>query len=434
MQVVLRGSTLVVPAEDTPRTKVWSSNVDLAAPNSHTMGVQFYRSNGTANFFDTKVMKDALSKVLVAFYPLAGRLNEDKHGRIEIDCQGQGVLFVEAESNVVIDYFGDFAPTLELQKLFPKIDYSLGSESIPIVVVQVTFFKCGGVSLGLGIHHCVADGASMLHCLNTWSNMARGLGITLPPIIDRTILRARDPPQPTFKHVEYEPFPRKSSLESSLDENINSIFKVTREQLNMLKAKSKEGGNTINFSTFEILSGHVWKCVCKARGLSGDQETRLFIPIDGRTRLEPRLAPGYLGNGIFTTTAIALAGDIQSSPSWYASSKIRDALAIMNNDYLRSAIDYLELQPIPTLKTLEPEAQVCKCFNLEIISWITLPLHETDFGWGRPIYMGPGAVVPEAGRSIILPSPTKDGSLSIVIALQARYMKLFSKFLYDIII
>lgn len=200
----------------------------------------------------------------------------------------------------------------------------------------------------------------------------------------------------------------------------------------MLKAKSKEGGNTINYSTFEILSGHVWKCVCKARGLSGDQETRLFIPIDGRTRLEPKLAPGYLGNGIFTTTAIALAGDIQSSPSWYASSKIRDALAIMNNDYLRSAIDYLELQPIPTLKTLEPEAQVCNCFNLEIISWITLPLHETDFGWGRPIYMGPGAVAPEAGRSIILPSPTKDGSLSIVIALQARYMKLFSKFLYDI--
>ncbi|GJY00565.1 chloramphenicol acetyltransferase-like domain-containing protein [Tanacetum coccineum] len=77
------------------------------------------------NFFDTKVIKDALKSVLVAFYPVAGRLKEDEDGRIEIDCQGQGVLFVEVESDGVIDDFGDFAPRMECLELIPTVDYSL---------------------------------------------------------------------------------------------------------------------------------------------------------------------------------------------------------------------------------------------------------------------------------------------------------------------
>ncbi|GJU22794.1 hydroxcinnamoyl-CoA quinate/shikimate hydroxycinnamoyltransferase [Tanacetum coccineum] len=66
------------------------------------------------------------------------------------------------------------------------------------------------------------------------------------------------------------------------------------------------------------------------------------------------------------------------------------------------------------------------------VCWAKFPIHDADFGWGRPIYMGPGGVAPEAGLGIILPSPTKDAILSIVIALKADHMKLFSNFLYDI--
>ncbi|GJW82549.1 chloramphenicol acetyltransferase-like domain-containing protein, partial [Tanacetum coccineum] len=57
--------------------------------------------------------------------PVAGRLKEDEDGRIEIDCQGQGVLFVEVESDGVIDDFGDFAPRMECLELIPTVDYSL---------------------------------------------------------------------------------------------------------------------------------------------------------------------------------------------------------------------------------------------------------------------------------------------------------------------
>ncbi|CAI9283671.1 unnamed protein product [Lactuca saligna] len=340
MKITIRESTMVRPAEETPRIKLWNSNVDLVVPNFHTPSVYFYRPSGATNFFDAKVMKDALSRALVPFYPMGGRLKRDEDGRIEIDCQGQGVLLVEAESDGVIDDYGDFAP-------------------------HVTYFRCGGVSLGVGMQHHAADGASGLHFINTWSDMARGLDLSLPPFIDRTLLRAQDPPRPVFEHVEYQPAPpMKSTSETSSDETVVSIFKLTRDQLNVLKSKSKEDGNTINYSSYEMLSGHVWRSVCKARGLPDNQDTKLYIATDGRARLQPALPPGYFGNVIFTTTPIAVAGELQSKPTWYAASKIHDALVKMDNDYLKSALDYLELQP--DLKALVRGAHTFKCPNLGI--------------------------------------------------------------------
>lgn len=426
---------MVQPATETPQLRLWNSNVDLVVPNFHTPSVYFYRPTGSPNFFDGKVLKEALSRALVPFYPMAGRLCRDEDGRIEIDCKGQGVLFVEADSDGVVDDFGDFAPTLELRQLIPAVDYSQGIESYALLVLQITHFKCGGVSLGVGMQHHAADGASGLHFINTWSDMARGLDLTIPPFIDRTLLRARNPPQPQFPHVEYQPPPTlKVTAENApnsetVPETSVSIFKLTRDQINALKAKSKEDGNTVNYSSYEMLAGHVWRSTCMARGLTQDQETKLYIATDGRARLRPSLPPGYFGNVIFTATPVAVAGDLKSKPIWYAASKIHDQLALMDNDYLRSALDYLEMQP--DLKALVRGAHTFKCPNLGITSWSRLPIHDADFGWGRPIFMGPGGIAYE-GLSFILPSPTNDGSQSVAISLQAEHMKLFKKFLYDI--
>ncbi|XP_009760608.1 shikimate O-hydroxycinnamoyltransferase-like [Nicotiana sylvestris] len=432
MKIEVKESTMVKPATDTPQTNLWNSNVDLVVPNFHTPSVYFYRPLSSAsNFFDSNMLKEALSKALVPFYPMAGRLKRDEDGRIEIECIGQGVLFVEAESDGIVDDFGDFAPTLKLRRLIPAVDYSQGIHSYALLVLQITHFKCGGVSLGVGMQHHAADGFSGLHFINTWSDMARGLDLTIPPFINRTLLRARDPPLPQFPHIEYQPPPTLKNIAKTeaVPETAVSIFKLTRDQINALKAKSKEDGNTVNYSSYEMLAGHVWRSTCMARGLEEDQGSKLYIATDGRSRLRPILPPGYFGNVIFTATPIAVAGDLKSKPIWYAASKIHDALAQMDNDYLRSALDYLELQP--DLKALVRGAHTFRCPNLGITSWVRLPIHDADFGWGRPIFMGPGGIAYE-GLSFILPSPTNDGSLSVAISLQADHMKLFEKYLYDI--
>ncbi|XP_076956153.1 shikimate O-hydroxycinnamoyltransferase-like [Bidens hawaiensis] len=425
LKVVVRESTMVKPEKETPTTNLWLSSLDLTSSNYHTLMVYFYRPNDAYNFFDTKVMKDSLSRVLVPFYPLAGRLKQGEDGRLLVNCQGQGALFLEAESDGVLYQFGDFAPSLEYGKLIPVVDYSLGIESFPLLVSQVTYFKCGGVSLGVGTHHRVVDGMSIFHLINTWADMAHGLDISLPPFLDRTLLRAQDPPQPVFEHIEYRPDPM--PLQVPLDETITifSLFKLARSQLDMLKAKTKEDGNTIKYSTFEILSGHIWKCVCKARGLPNDVETKLVYPVDGRARFQPPLPPGFFGNVIFKGTTVATVGDIKSKPLWYATSKIHESLARMNSDYLKSAVDYLEQHRCQKFDGCY------KYTNFGMISWVRLPIHDADFGWGRPIFMG-RIGIPTAGKCYVLPSLTNDGSLSIIIGLEAEQMKLFRNLLYAI--
>lgn len=139
MIINVRDSTMVRPSDEVTRRTVWNSNVDLVVPNFHTPSVYFYRTNSASNFFDAKIIKEALSKVLVPFYPMAGRLRRDEDGRVEIDCNGQGVLFIEADTGVVIDDFGDFAPTLKLRQLIPAVDYSQGIETYPLLVLQVRY-------------------------------------------------------------------------------------------------------------------------------------------------------------------------------------------------------------------------------------------------------------------------------------------------------
>ncbi|KAK1411044.1 hypothetical protein QVD17_37588 [Tagetes erecta] len=424
MNVVVKDSTMVKPAKELTATTLWNSSLDLSASNYYTKTVYFYPSNDTPNFFDTKVLKDALSEALVPFYLMAGRFKEGEDGRIVVDCQGQGVLFMEAESNGVIDDFGNFEPTLEYLKLIPVVDNPWENKSNPLVIFQVTRFKCGGVSLGVGMHHRLVDGMSALHFMNTWSDMARGKDISYPPFIDKTLLRANDPPRPIFEHIEYQP---DSTKGQPLDQTKTTFrsFTLRKEQINTLKAMSMEGGNTINYSSFEILSGHLWKCVCKARSLPDDVNTKLYFPVDGRARLQPPLPKGYFGNVVFSATAIAPAGEIQTKPIWYAASKIREATTIMNNDYLRSAIDYLEQN------NFQKGHVSYEYTNVRVVSWTRLPFHEIDFGWGQPVFMGRTGI-PAVGRCYVLPSPKKDGSVSVIIGLEVEQMKLFSNLWYAV--
>ena len=93
MAVEILESCMVTPGESaTPKHGVWLSNLDLLVARSHTPTVYVYRPSPGPAFFSPDVLKAALSKVLVPFYPLAGRLARDGAGRPEIHCTGDGAL------------------------------------------------------------------------------------------------------------------------------------------------------------------------------------------------------------------------------------------------------------------------------------------------------------------------------------------------------
>ncbi|PPR87146.1 hypothetical protein GOBAR_AA33544 [Gossypium barbadense] len=318
----------------------------------HLPTIYYYKPNGSSDFFDTGRLKEALSKILVPFYPIAGRLGYDENGRLEIICNAEGVLFVEAETTSVMEHL-------------------------------------------IGFQHTLGDGTAALHFISSWVNTSRGLSPTIAPFIDRTPIRARDPPAPKFHHVENDPSPvlKFASKSQSNDHkpSIVSTFKLTADQLNTLKAKANVANANcgIKYISFNILVAHIWRCVSKAR-----VSPPIKIP----------------------SCVFQLMVDI----NWILlSHKATSAI---------SAPDYSE--KMSDLNTLVTGPRTFRCPNLPVVSWIWLPKYEADFRWVRSIYMGPGNVVHE-GKIYILPSPVNDESLSLVTRLEIPHMKAFEKLLYE---
>ncbi|KAK4349448.1 hypothetical protein RND71_032203 [Anisodus tanguticus] len=52
-------------------------------------------------------IKDGLSKTLVFYYPLAGRIIEGPNRKLMVNCNSEGILFVEADANVELEKLGE---------------------------------------------------------------------------------------------------------------------------------------------------------------------------------------------------------------------------------------------------------------------------------------------------------------------------------------
>ncbi|XP_074313436.1 anthranilate N-benzoyltransferase protein 2-like [Silene latifolia] len=438
MSVRVTESTMVYPAEATPKQSLWLSKLDMMIrqPYSHTNLLYIYRPNNNTNsstlFFDVENLKGALRKALVLYYPVAGRLKmNDNDNRFEIDCNEKGVLFIEAETNSTLS---DNVSDEFRKELIAKSDYSKGLSSFPLFIAQITRFSCGGVTLCMATHHHVADGVSHMQFINCWANLARGVKPEVIPCHDRFgFLGAQVPPQVNFKHLEYEPplppLPPKSLSGETLAVATTEYLRLSEEQIKTLKCASI---STISnkISTFKVIAAHVWRSTCKARGLADDQDVKLYLHTDGRSRLkDPSLPQGYFGNVLYFACCVAKAGELIHNPLFYTISKIDEAIKKMgNSEYLRSAVDYLELQS--DLTALIRGAHYVTCPNLQINNWGRLNFFGADFGWGKPDSIGHGEIKCE-GQSKIISNLSKDNSTYVGIRLFAPHMELFRKCFYD---
>ncbi|XP_042507430.1 spermidine hydroxycinnamoyl transferase-like [Macadamia integrifolia] len=443
--VMLKGSHTVTPAHPTPSGKIWLSESDQVKPLTHAPTVYFYRPTNSGIIATTAdTLRDSLSKVLVQFYPLAGRLHWIGGGRLELECNDAGAKLFEAETDAVIDDFGDFRPTPEIRELIPRVDYTIPINELPLLLIQLTRFRCGGVAVGVAISHIMLDGQTALQFVNTWAKVARGEKLETTLFLDRTVLHSTEPPSaPRFDHVEFKPPPVllgcSDSSEERKKETTVAMLNLTRDQVEKLKNKAnecriEESGRA--FSRYEAVAGHMWRCACKARGHEREQLTKLRIVVDCRNRLRPSLPQGYFGNATFPTTPTSLAGELLAKPLGHASGKIREAVEKMTDEYVRSTIDFLKSQEDLTLFRTSFHTVGCTqgVFfgnpNLAVTSWVGLPIYDADFGWGKPIHMGPGSLGFD-GKSFIVPGRDGDGSFIVALRLQVAHMDDFKKFFYE---
>lgn len=68
----------------------------------------------------------------------------------------------------------------------------------------------------------------------------------------------------------------------------------------------------------------------KGQGLSIDQFTKLDIPTDGWSKLNPKILSEYIVKIVFNTTPIFLSDKSQSEPIHYAAERIHNAIKQMD--------------------------------------------------------------------------------------------------------
>ncbi|KAJ6803396.1 putrescine hydroxycinnamoyltransferase 1-like [Iris pallida] len=413
--------SLVAPNGEAPKnTTIWLSNLDFNVTDYHIPVVYIYRNCNGNRSAVAGALRAALAEALVPFYPLAGRLGVDADGRKEIHCTGEGAVFVVAHSDRSIDEeLGDFVPSPEMMQLVPLSGLSY-SPSI-LLLVQVTFFKCNGMTLGVASQHLAMDGYSALHFTNHWCKVARGriTELDVPPFLDRTVLRARSPPNPDlFYAIGYNP--NSASGTAAGAPFTTAILKLSRKQVALLKSRSEQQ------STFQAITAHAWRCACLARELAPNRTTRVYLFADVRTRMKPALPRGYFGNAVCRIAAAATSEEVVSSPISFGARKIRDATELVTDGYARSVIDYIELAGKDERRT--DWLGFSEADDLIANSWLGLPFQHADFGWGRPEFMGKATTL-GAGQVYVV-SDT-DGGVYVTVSLETQNMERFKKVFYE---
>ncbi|XP_068656309.1 omega-hydroxypalmitate O-feruloyl transferase-like [Aristolochia californica] len=418
LSVVQGELALVPPAEETEKGLYFLSNLDQNIAVI-VQTVYCFKADEKGNERAAEVIKEALSKVLVYYYPLAGRLTISAEGKLIVNCTGEGAVFVEADANCTLEALGDIAKPdpATLGKLVYNIPGARNILEIPPLVAQVTRFKCGGFVLGLAMNHCMFDGLGAMEFVNSWGETARGQLLVVPPFLDRTILKARDPPKIEFPHHEFAEIEDVSNTNELYQEHmLYRSFCFDPEKLDQLKRKAMEDGVVKKCTTFEALSAFVWRARSQALRLRPDQQTKLLFAVDGRNRFDPPLPNGYFGNGIVLTNSLCTAGEILEKPLSFTVGLVQEAVQMVTDSCMRSAIDYFEAT----------RARPSLAATLLITTWSKLSFHTTDFGWGEPLQSGP-VTLPEKEVILFLSHGKKRKSINVLLGLPASAMPAFEE-------
>nr|QDM39183.1 BAHD acyltransferase-like 19 [Taxus x media] len=447
LKIRVEAPFVVYPAEAKPARSLFLSNIDqsLMAP----VGTLSFFSNSKMSFEEVvESYSKALSEMLVSYDFIAGRLRlNEEEDRLEIDCNGAGALFAVASSELTMEQLGDITtPNLAFKKLLlhDHIALSHSHHHLPLFTLQATRFRCGSFVVGAALNHCILDGVACYLMMMNLASIARGEGLSVTPYLDRTLLKARVPPQIDYEHHEYSKFadlpvhalPASFSARGGKDTpisllpdptltvnaNVLKLFPVSGETLDRLKEKGREKG--MKCTSFEVVTALVWKARAAAVAEEAEEEemmSTVLFPVDTRSKMKPAIPREYAGNMVFPGYARASGKELREELAvWGAVEKVQAGLRRVNDGYARSAVDWLEVHKgIP-----------CAVRSFSVVAWWRLGMEEVEFPWGKPMHFGPVLFSHTQELVLLLPQTNHcEYGLNIAIALHPHQLDKFHHYL-----
>jgi len=379
---VLRVLSVRVPASVPRREEAYSlAPSDWIIPQS--MSIQllyFFRVPSgwpaAEEFLGTEKLAHALERLLV-FYPfLGGKLAHTEQGEYEVRGMDEALPFVIATTETTLDQLPlgeDYTSTRSLPAsltLLPAWDHADGKAN-SLLQVQHTRFACGGVCIGLRMHHSVVDGAAFFTFVRHWAELYRTGGSELadPPVIDRTPYIPSEEEiarrLATHKEVAYEVVDADKptlSLYKASAPCIGRMFRFSGAELAALKKDASAIlGHGEWVSTYEALTAYLHRRVYAARypdvaqAVAEGRElphpappSKNCIPTNWRPRLRnPPVSASYAGNASLVTVMPSPAdpADVLREPLSATAARVHAALASSDDTYLRGVMSWIAAQP-----------------------------------------------------------------------------------------
>lgn len=399
---------LVKPCIPTrPNLKTYKlSFIDEILPLMEVGVLLFYPSNPKPIH-----LEQSLAKVLPSFYPLAGRfILTDQI----VDCNDAGAEFVEAE-----------APNTELATLLlerdhenlhgflPRRNEQVDVATYPILSIQTTKLKCGGLVIGVSISHKIFDASAMSTFIANWSNAVN-------PNLETAV-------GPTFDGATLFP-PRKQSSTSSatirlLDMNRVSVrrFSFNKEAIGSLRSGQR-------MSRVRAVCGVIAKALIEVdRAKHGRSRDCLMTQaVNMRERTNPPLSKNACGNLVLLSLARCSVGEgtgIQQLADLLGdatSRSVSDCGEILGLDEERR--NEMLMDPLRTAgrTSMSGEGNV-----LTFTDYSKLEFYEADLGWGKPVW---ASIAPHTIANTVVLMGSKDGDgIEAWVHLERNDMRLFEQ-------
>ncbi|KAL4016005.1 hypothetical protein IC575_023617 [Cucumis melo] len=363
-------------------------------------------------------LKTSLSDVLTHYYPLAGRLNYDE---FFIDCNDDGVPFIETRVNCPLSDVMNTPFPLELNRLLP---FELDKLDDVSMGVQLNVFECGGVAVGICVSHKISDALSFFIVVNGWAAYCRG---------EKEALRAHlssaevFPPTKTKVHntrtsIFRQRVGRRYHIDAANVETIRAKYAECPAMENQRRPSRVEALSTFIYSRFIAAI----KAVSKERLENGSSETekKIFLvchSVNIRSRLDPPV-PDYAFGNYYRTTFAPPSEEILNDEYCYDLVKqVREEIGKINKDYLERLQESSKF--IESMKKTASQFFTGELVSCSFTSLCRMPIYDIDFGWGQPDWISSPALL---FKNLFVFIDKKDGDgIEIYVHLTEEHMKKF---------
>ena len=168
----------------------------------------------------------------------------------------------------------------------------VGSVTSPLVVIQTTFFECGGLVIGICICHAIADGFTMVKFITSWATASQvGTKELLLPCFNLASLFSTK----VLPMLKPPPSPRVFGL----DKVVTRQFVFDGAEISILKAKSSPGSCDVGVKPkslrVEVATTIIWKALIRvSEAKYGRLRTSLAVhSMNLRAKIVPAVPHNY---------------------------------------------------------------------------------------------------------------------------------------------